>query len=274
MIDSFDYKEPECIISSGKDFYYPDSDAPEGHIPVDRIIEKLDMLFSENDLDSAGKLLEYWRGEAVALKDKRGELSILSELVGYYRKTMNREPAEEAVNRALDLVSELEEIDSIPGATVLLNCATTLKAFGTAEEALPLYETAELVYDRLLQPDDIQFAGLYNNYALTLTDIGRYEDAEKKYFLAIDINARKQHGECDSAVSYVNMAYLYKSWEKNDMIDACLDAAYSLLMTENLPRDGYYAFVCEKCAPAFAYFGCCEISEELTKIAGEIYAGN
>ncbi len=274
MIDSFDYKEPECLLCGGKAFYNPEIDAPEGYIPVGRIIDKVDTFFSKNNIESAGKLLEYWRDEAVALRDRQGELSMLSELVGYYRRTLNAEKARAVIDRAIELIAELDEIETVSGATILLNCATTLKAFGRTEQALPLYETAELVYDRLLSRDDVRFAGLYNNYALLLTDIGRYEDAEIKYLSAIEINSRKQGGECDSAVTYINMAYLYEAWNKNEEIAVCLDAADMLLSREALPHNGYYAFVCEKCAPAFAHFGRMDASEKYIKTAGEIYAGN
>ena len=47
--------------------------------------------------------------------------------------------------------------------------------------------------------------------------------------------------------------------------------AEKLLYTESLPRDGYYAFVCEKCAPVFAYYGYFLTEQELHRRAGEIY---
>ena len=75
MIDSFDYKEPSCKLCDGKSFYYPDKDAPIGHIPVSRIIEKLDACYNKNDYVEAGRLLFYWQKEAQNLLDKRGELS-------------------------------------------------------------------------------------------------------------------------------------------------------------------------------------------------------
>ena len=84
-IDPFDYKEPHCALCSGKEFYYPDRNRPLGTVPVARILEKADALFDKNDYVSAGRLLENWESEAVALRDKRGELSIVSELKGFYR---------------------------------------------------------------------------------------------------------------------------------------------------------------------------------------------
>ena len=53
-----------------------------------------------------------------------------------------------------------------------------------------------------------------------------------------------------------------------------LDKAYDLLNTPDVTHDGYYAFVCEKCAPTFAYYGYFMDAEELTKRAEAIYAGN
>ena len=41
--------------------------------------------------------------------------------------------------------------------------------------------------------------------------------------------------------------------------------------TESLPRDGYYAFVCEKCAPVFGYYGYFLTEQELNRRAREIY---
>ena len=38
-----------------------------------------------------------------------------------------------------------------------------------------------------------------------------------------------------------------------------------------MPKDGYYAFVCEKCADTFAYYGYFGYSEELMQRAKKIY---
>ena len=38
-----------------------------------------------------------------------------------------------------------------------------------------------------------------------------------------------------------------------------------------MPRDGYYAFVCEKCAPTFDYYGYFLIADDLNERAKAIY---
>ena len=58
-----------------------------------------------------------------------------------------------------------------------------------------------------------------------------------------------------------------------EKIEQCLDLAEALLERPELPRNGYYAFVCEKCAPTFAYYGYFAFAEELNRRAEAIYAG-
>lgn len=275
MLDPFDYKEPRCALCGGEEFYYPDSDAPEGHIPVDRVIEKLDMLLNRNDMDGAGRLLRSWRDEAIALKDKNGELAILSEMMGYYRKTKEKERGLESVKRGLKLIDELGLKGGVSAATITLNAATTLKAFGKAEEALPYYEEVLKIYREQLKPDDPKIAGLYNNYALTLVDLKEFDKAEKLYFDAIEILKNVKDGENDIAVTYVNLAHMYddKSGDE-DKIDECMNKAYEYLNSDKLTQNGYHAYVCSKCAPSFAYFGYFLIDEELRKRSEELYARN
>ncbi len=271
MIDKFDYAEPMCPTCDGKDFYYPDKDKPTGTIPVDRIIDKVDGLFNKNDYVNAGKLLEYWRNESVSLGDKRGELAIESELIGYYRKQNDMDKGLLSVSRALELLKQLDQKDTASGATILINCATAYKSFGMDKEALPLYLEAEKIYKRRLSDNDERFGGLYNNMALALVDLGEMQRAEKAYLSALDIMGKVQRGEAECAITYINMAHMYEAIGNIEKMYSCMDKAYELLQSENLIHDGYFAFVIEKCAPSFEYFGKKDICDRLKKEAEEIY---
>ncbi len=272
MLDKFDYAQPACPLCDGKDSYFPEKDAPLGRIPVGRVIDKVDSLFDKNNYEEAGRLLVYWRNEAQELKDKHGELAMESELVGYYRKRNDEENALKSVANALSLVEELKQGDMASGATIFINCATAYKAFGKLQEALPLYLQAEEVYKKVLQPDDARFGGLYNNMALVLADSERFKDAENAYLKALEIMKKAPKGEAECAITHINLAHMYEKSGKNEMIKECMKKAYVLLKSENLPHDGYYAFVLEKCAPSFGYFGEKSIYDEFMKEAAEIYA--
>ncbi len=271
MLDKFDYEEPNCPLCGGKEFYDPEPGAPLGRIPVGRIIEKIDALFDKKDDESVGRLLVYWRDEAVALRDRQGELAMESELVGFYRKQNDRENGLRSVSRALALVDALDQMDLSSGATILINCATAYKAFGMAEAVLPLYHRAQEVYHRILAPGDPRLGGLYNNMALALVDLGRYEEAEAAYRTALTVMEQLPNGQAEAAITYINLAHLYETLGRSDAIAICMSKALTLLRSDSLPHDGSYAFVLEKCAPSFGYFGDTATYESMMKEAKSIY---
>ncbi len=275
MLDPFDYKEPNCPLSDGKEFYYPSPDDPKGTIPVRRIIEKLDSYFAVNDTKGAGEYLRYWEREAKELGDRRGEITIQSELMGYYRKEGLKEEAFKAVDRGLFLIEKENIADTVAAATVMLNAATVYKTFSRPSEALELYEKASAIYGRELDDDDPLVAGLYNNSALALCDLGRYAEAENLFVQAAAITSLSPEHACDEAVTYVNMAHMYEAWRGADdpEIRGCMDAAWDILDSEKTERDPYYAFVASKCAPSYEHFGEAEIARTLAERSKAIYEG-
>lgn len=255
------------------------SKEPLGTIPIMRIISKLDACFAKNDMDEAGRILDYWEKEARALNDNRGLCEILSEQIGYFRKVGNKERGLAAVDSALALLSCMDNGDSVSNATIYLNCATTMKAFGKAQEAIKYYQIAKDVFERVLPNDDFRLAGLYNNYATALVDLKKFSQAREFYDKAIDVLTRKKvFGEL--AVTYVNLAHLVcdeaelKGVACDDEIEKLLDKAWECLDNKDQERDGNYAFICSKCAPAFGYFGYFMQKDELQKRADEIYSRN
>ncbi len=267
MIDKFDYEEPACLLKM------KGACAPQERIPVRRIMERVDGLFAKNDYIEAGRLLVSWKNEAVALGDLSGELTMQSELVGYFRKQNDEKNGIESVLRALELIKMLGQEELASGATVLINCATAYKAFGRAEEAMPLYRRAEEVYKRTLSPNDERFGGLYNNMGLALVDLGDKAGAEAAYAEAVAVMESIDGGEPDCAITYVNLAHMYEKFGETEMIDPCMKRARALLLGEGLTHDGYYAYVAEKCAPSFGYFGDTATYELLKRESERIYAG-
>ena len=244
-----------------------------GSISVPRVIEKLDALFSTNDLAGAERLLEYWISEARLLGDARGELSLVNEMLGLSRRLNNKDKAEAAISRARLLLRETEMEDTLSGATVLLNAATTQKAFGDPEGAVALYKKTAAVYAAQgLEEKDLRYAAFYNNYATTLVDLKRFDEAKALYDKALSLT-RETGTLLDHAVTLVNMAHMYEAKEgiESENIASCLARAETLLLEEIPERTPYYAFVAEKCAPAFDYFGYFFTANTLRQTSKEIY---
>ena len=264
-----DYLEPVCIFCKPED-------GEAKPIDLRRCLTRLDEYLDRNDYDAARRHLDYWKTEALANRDLRGLLTVENERMGLFRKLGDEAAANEAVSSALELLSRTGLEGSATAGTTLLNAATVYKRFDRAAEALPLYEQAREIYERVLPPEDPRMGGLYNNMALALTDLGRFAEARALYEKALAVMEKQERGALELAVTELNLANLAEAerglLEAEDEIEARLDRAKSLLDDPALPRNGYYAFVCEKCAPTFGYYGRFADAEELKERAEEIYA--
>lgn len=246
------------------------------NLSTERILAKLDEYFSKNDTAAAKNHLTYWLGEAELVGDTRAALLCKNELMGLCRKLGLREEACSYAERALALVEEMGISDNVGAATTYLNAATVYKAFGEASRALPLYEAAEQIYEKNLSPTDLRRAGLCNNMALALCELGRFEAAAERYQTALSILQKTAGTEPEQTVTQLNIATLLEAqWGLEaaaEQIEECLSAAKELLETEQ-KRDGNYAFVCEKCATVFGYYGHFAYQDELLARSRCIYEG-
>ena len=269
-----DYEEPRCLTAAED----PGRRSVTQAIPQRRVMEKLDEYMRRRDYAGAEKHLLYWLEEARQGRDRRGELLVLGELVGHYRKSGKETEALACAGAALELVEALDMGDRPSGATTFVNVATAYSAFGRDEEALPLFERARAIYEAAPRPDPGLLGGLYNNMALVLADLGRFAEARGLYEKALVIMEPQPNGALELAITELNLANLAEAeqglLEAETEIEARLDRARALLDRPELPRNGYYAFVCEKCAPTFDYYGRFTDAAELREIARKLYAGN
>lgn len=267
-------------------------------VPQRRIIDKMDEYMSRRDYNGAERHLLYWLEEAKLGGDLQGQLMLRNELVGHYRKTGQKEPAMESAAKALDLLRELDMENTITAGTTYVNIATACGAFGDHERAIRLFEKARAAYESSSQTETQLLGGLYNNMALTCSELGRCEEALALYEKAADLMGRVPDGELEQAITYLNMANTVEvqlGLEAGEQqINALVERAEELLEAkgeellgkgeaaltdgtdlramkqEERARLGYYAFVCEKCAPTFAYYGYFMTAESLTERSEEL----
>ena len=245
-------------------------------ISISRILGKLDTYFAKNDYAGAEQHLLHWLMEAKQLKEKQLELCITNELVGLYRKLNRETECMHAIRGALNLVYDMKITSNIGAGTTYLNCATAYQAFNMYENALRLFEMALEVYEKELSPTDQRRGGLYNNMGLTLVSMKRYWEAYHYYAKAIDIMSG-QNLWLEVAMTYLNMANAKEAEhglvEAEEAIEFLLDKAAQLIDAYE-DRGGYYAFVCEKCASVYGYYGRFVYKNTLLQRAEEIYAGS
>ncbi|MBQ9228040.1 MAG: tetratricopeptide repeat protein [Eubacterium sp.] len=265
-----DYAEPRCLLCDE-----PYGKAPAVKpVPQQRIIEKMNDYMSRRDYAGAERHLLYWLEEAKLGHDKGGELMLRGELVGHYRKTGEKEKAFASAQEALRLVDELQMDGTVSAGTAYVNIATAYNAFGENEQSIALFEKAKAAYEANNTAPELR-GGLYNNMALTNVALGRYEEALALYAQALDMMEQVENGALDQAITYLNMADTavaqYGAEQAEHRVNELLDKAYDLLLLPTLQHDGYYAFVCEKCAPVFSYYGYFMAANELRQRAEAIY---
>ncbi len=259
------------------DFYTENAPFPHAAspIPLKRILERLDVLTAKKDYAQAAHFLEYWRSEARLAGDGRGEFTILNEEMGVYRKAENREKAMECAGQTLALIADIGNEGTISAGTAYVNAGTVYEFCGETRKALDCFRKAQEIYERELSAHDKRLASLYNNMALSLTAAGEYERAFAYYKLALEGMEEQRYGELERAITYLNMANAAEAAEgpeeAEEEISEYLGRAEALLMEKTLPKNGYYAFVCEKCLPTFSYYGWFQTAQDLKSAAESIY---
>ena len=265
-----DYEEPRCPLCEREGI-----DPAVRSVPQQRIIQKLDEYMSRRDYAGAERHLLYWLEEARQGHDERGELVVRNELVGHYRKTGEKDKSLAQGEKALALLDALDFEGTVSAGTTYVNVATACSAFGENERALALFEKARAVYESLPRTQLHLLGGLYNNMALVYKALGRYGEANALFEKAMDVMGEVPGGVLEQAITCLNMADVVAAEQGLEAgetrIFALLDRAWELLKDPSAPHDGYYAFVCEKCAPSFSYYGYFAAAEELQNEAKTIY---
>lgn len=246
----------------------------QGTVIIRNVIDEVDSLFAKNDMEGAGKVLE----DALEISSKSGdstsELSILNELLGYYRKTSQRKKAFVTLERCEELLGSLRLFGTVTEGTVLLNAATVLKSFDENKKAVEYYKRAEAVLKTSLSDKDPLLAGLYNNEAVALESIGDLTGALEYYEMALKVLEGNSDALLDVGITYVNQAHLYEKMDRDHNLTERLEKAIETLFDPRIKNDGYMAFVFSKCSPSFRHFKMESIADELDEISNTIYERN
>ncbi len=238
------------------------------------ILNTLDGYLHKNDYEGAEKYLSECLSEAQKSGDYTTEILLRNELMGLYRKVGKKDEALATVEAVLNKIDELGVGEQVGSATTFLNSATVYKAFGMPDKSIALFEKAKRIYEQKLSNDDELLGGLYNNMALTLVDLKRYDEARDLNEKAIKIMENKP---LEVAITYLNMANAIE--KEKGLLEACEEISQLTqkakgILEEYQNRDGYYAFVCEKCASVFGYFGDFLYDDQLQSRARRIYEGS
>ncbi len=157
--------------------------------------ETLDRFFAENQIEAAGAYLEDCLSKARQENNLSLEISVLNEMMGYYRSTDQEQKGISSVSDGLALIEKhgLEKHPAV--AAMWINMGTTLCHFNRVDEAEICYQNAmEFLKE---QPSKaLTMAGFYNNTAAVYVKTERFEEARSGYEKALEL-LKSMEGESE-----------------------------------------------------------------------------
>ncbi|MDE7186275.1 MAG: tetratricopeptide repeat protein, partial [Lachnospiraceae bacterium] len=139
------------------------------------------------------------------------------------------------------LMEELQLENTEHFATTLLNAATAYRAAGDYATALRYYKQAQQIYERILQPGDYRFAGLYNNMSILLEKLDENEEAILHSRKALAVIEKLEGGEMETATTLTNMALIYLKIDQEQEARELLERALALFGEKEDIADAHYS---------------------------------
>ena len=172
---------------------------------TENLMERIDELFEQNRGPEAEALMKQALAEALSEGRQEEAVSIINELIGYYRETSKTQDSYAYAEQALGMLDELGYQGTIPYATTLLNAGGAYRAGGRLQDALTAYEQARQIYERELDPEDMLMASLHNNISLVYQELGDFGRAKEHLLTALAI-VEKRDAAYEEAVTNANLA--------------------------------------------------------------------
>ena len=137
------------------------------------------------------------------------QLSVLNELMGFYRSRGEHTKNKQIIDNALDLARKMDLAGSEAGTTTLINAATSLRAAGSYERATEIYSQAIKESSKTLKPNDRKLAALHNNLSMLYSETGKIKEAIDQLEKALDILQKSSidpSTDIDIAATHTNLA--------------------------------------------------------------------
>ena len=172
---------------------------------IQNFFDGLDALFSAGSMEQVEPYFQENLRQAEEESDIGAKITILNEMMGFYRETSQYEKAKESIQQVLELMERSGLADSLPYATTLLNSANALRAAGELEQAAQYYNQVFALFEGQVPQTDFRYAELYNNVSLLYQEMKRYDMATQCLLNALAIVEQTPGKEFQQAVTLANL---------------------------------------------------------------------
>lgn len=220
---------------------------------VQKVLERSDDMFVKGQTEEAVTYLETSLKQAKAEGDWKSELTLLNEVMGYYRSISRLETAWEHAVAAVTIITEYGLDETLAGVTTFMNIANIYRAQGEPEQAMDIYVRVEEIYKREGLTADYRLGGLYNNMSVASLEAGKREDAVRYGEAAIEVLEQVPNSADERATVYGNLAGVLLQSQSPDFerVDKYLDGALKLFETECENSPHYCAALAMKAYVAY-----------------------
>lgn len=209
-------------------------------LDIQKVIEGLDNLFAEKRIDKVEEYLSVNLEQALKEGDTGSAITIINELIGFYRDTSQYDKAETYCEKLLPFLERAGLKNTVHYGTSCLNIANVYRASGRLEDSLKHYQMVFEIYDMVLDKTDFRYASLYNNLSLLYQEMNAFDKACEMLKNALSIVMIYPEAVVETAVTYTNLA---ASYVKNGELDKAKEASkQGLYIFQNgLTNDYHYS---------------------------------
>ncbi|SEF75817.1 Tetratricopeptide repeat-containing protein [Eubacterium ruminantium] len=172
---------------------------------LNNFFEEQSKLYNDERLSEMPDFFDGWLKKAEEEGDKGASVTILNEMMGFYREKSLHDKAISCGIEAERLMKELGMEGTVPYAMTLLNAATVYRAAGKYQESAEKYAEVFAIFHDTLPPNDFKFAEANNNVALLYQELERYDKAAEALERALSICRDTPHKEFETAVTLANL---------------------------------------------------------------------
>lgn len=208
---------------------------------IQTVLQELDSLFQQAAYEKVEPFLLEQLSKARTGSDKASRLTLLNELMGFYRGMSRFKDALSIADETLNLMNEMGLQEGIPYATTLLNIATSYRADGQTAKAIEIFGHVERIFTHQNLQNPYLYASLYNNLSLAYQETEQHEQAVEYLNKALPLIQSLDNSANEVAVTYTNLAQSKLKLKRMDEAYADLQRAVTLFESQTELNSHYGA---------------------------------
>lgn len=234
---------------------------------VNKFLEQLDQLYETVEFGEIEQYLKETLERAALEGEVEGCLSVLNEMMGYYRVAGRYEESILCVEQVLEVMTNIKTISNTVYGTTFLNIATAYRAAQQYQKSEYYYEQAYHFMKEVSGEESYLMASFYNNRSILFAHTERLQEARQDIEKAMKIIKGIPDYEMEEAISYTNLGNICFRMNEMDEGIEYMKQAVDIFESHPSYRDVHYVAALSGLAEAYYHQNHLEASLQYYKKA-------